>query len=218
MQRLRENGCTHIVAAGTCAEYTSTLRCPIRENALLANENAYSTAKNTLHAALQEYTAGHAGFTVAWARIFQVYGPGERSQRLLPHLARLWLDGTMFQGGSCTQVRDYLHVADVASALVTLTVNRASGIYNIRSGQPIQLRELILLFGNFFSCGPLVQFGAKPERTAWEPVEIYRCNERLEAAGWWQAIPLREGLAAYARFLLENSQRMHHESTAQAPY
>lgn len=200
IQRLHQKGCAHVVVAGSCAEYASIQPTPICEDGVLADETAYGQAKNWLRKAVNQYMAANPGLTMAWARIFQVYGPGERKQRLLPHLVRLWRTQIEFQAASCTQVRDYLHVQDVASALVLMAMLRAEGVYNVCSGQPVRLREFILLFGKHFPCGSLVRFGAKPDREGWEPPEMYGCSQKVRALGWRQTVSLHEGLAAYARF------------------
>lgn len=201
IEHLHRKGCTHVVVAGSCAEYASGQSAPIGEEGLLADETVYGRAKNQLHKDVNRYMDAHSDMTMSWARIFQVYGPGEREQRLLPHLARLWQNQTEFQAASCTQLRDYLHVDDVAAALVLLSMHRAKGVYNLCSGQPVRLRELIGLFGKHFPCGPLVRFGAKQDREGWEPPVMYGCNRKLRELGWRQTVSLQEGLATYARLL-----------------
>ncbi len=57
-------------------------------------------------------------------------------------------------GGFCTlgkQSRDFLHVDDVADALVTVLEHDVTGTINIASGQSVQIKELAAIHYTFLN-------------------------------------------------------------------
>ena len=87
--------------------------------------------------------AAAAGVRFAWGRIFYLYGDDEDPRRLVPALIHALRAGQAFDATAGEQVRDYLHVRDVASGLITLAKTDAEGIYNIASGHPVSIREFM---------------------------------------------------------------------------
>lgn len=63
----------------------------------------------------------------AWRRVFFQYGPGERPERLVPTVIRALLQQQPAYCTSSKQIRDYLHVQDVADALVKLLDSSVRG-------------------------------------------------------------------------------------------
>lgn len=198
VKRMLDEGCRHFVIAGSCAEYASAQNFPLDENGLIAPETLYGVCKNALFDIARHFAAQVTAARVSWARIFQLYGPGEPMRRLLPHLAATWQSGGIFYGAGCTQLRDYLHVDDVAVALVLLAERGSNGSCNICSGNPIRLSELIRRFAIYFDAEEKIVFNAKPERQGWEPPIMYGRNDKLRKLGWTQHISLDKGLRDYA--------------------
>ena len=60
------------------------------------------------------------------------------------------------------QVRDFLHVEDVASALAALGQRHLDGVFNIGSGQPITVAEVATTLGRLCGRESLVRLGARP--------------------------------------------------------
>jgi nucleoside-diphosphate-sugar epimerase len=90
-------------------------------------------------------------------------------------------------------VRDYIHVADVGDAFRVLTESRASGIFNVCSGQPITIRHLLETVGGLMGRAQLIEFGARPYGE-WEPPFICGDAGRLRSIGWLPRYGLTEGL------------------------
>jgi nucleoside-diphosphate-sugar epimerase len=107
---------------------------------------------------------------------------------------RALLEGSEFPATSGTQVRDYLHVEDVASALCALATKRVAGTYNVCSGDKLAVAELIGEVARITGRTDLVRLGALPQR-AGEPMYIRGDNARLRAATSWKPQhSLTEGL------------------------
>jgi nucleoside-diphosphate-sugar epimerase len=200
-QRLLGMGCRRIVGVGTCAEYAPAQGAPIQEDHPLAPDNLYAACKISVHLVLAQLCR-QAKANLVWARIFNPYGPGEPSTRLLPTIARQAALGEVFAAGSGNQVRDYVHVEDVGSALALLADASLCGPINICAGVPIRLAEVMLKMAEACGGSPAtIALGAKPDR-AWDPSYLVGDASKLTAAGWHPRHPL-DGLAAYGRHLSE---------------
>ncbi len=184
--------CKHVVMVGTCAEYDPDAGI-LREDSPTRPATIYAAAKlaTGLIGALR---AAQVGVGFAWARIFYLYGPQEDARRMLPTLIRSQLDGTEFPATAGEQIRDYLHVDDVAAALCLLAVRQAVGTFNVCSGEPISVRRFMLAAAEVTGHPELIRFGALPARN-WEPALIAGdCSKLKAATGWQPSHTLPEGL------------------------
>jgi nucleoside-diphosphate-sugar epimerase len=198
-QHLLGLGCRRLVGVGTCAEYAPTQGCPIREDHPLAPDTLYAACKISAHLVLAQLCR-QAKAELAWSRIFNPYGPGEPATRLLPSIARQAALGQTFAAGSGSQVRDYVHVEDVGSALALLADAGPCGPVNICTGVPISLAQIMQTVAEACGGGPeSIALGAKADR-AWDPPYLVGDASRLVAAGWRPRLP-QDGLAAYGRQL-----------------
>ncbi len=188
------------VITGSCAEYDWTAAEVCREiDTPLRPHTVYGRCKLEL----SEWAAafGRArGVRVAWARLFWMYGPCEHPARLVPSVARALLAGTPAPCTAGTQERDFLHVDDVAGALVTLTRSSLTGSINIGSGEPVAVRDVIA--GVARACGraDLVRLGARPTPPG-EPPRISADVTRLrDELGWRPQVDLATGLRETANW------------------
>lgn len=192
MQILAHSGCRHIITAGTCAEYDAE-RGWLKEDGPTRPETLYAATKLAL-CVTGAQLAHSLGMTFAHTRIFYPYGPGEDPRRMVPALIHSLLNGQPFKASTGEQVRDYIHVHDIARAFVTLVTREASGIYNIGSGEPITVRRLMETIENITGRGGLIEFGALPPRE-WEPRFLCADMQKLRALGYTPDHTLTAGLS-----------------------
>lgn len=192
LHTLIEVQCGQVVMAGTCAEY-DTNQGYLREDSPTKPGTIYAASKLAL-CTVSQFMASAAGINLAWARLFYLFGPYEDKRRLVPALIHTLRRGEHFPATAGKQVRDYLHVAEVASALWTLGTHRANGIFNVCSGQPITLRQLMETIANLMERPNLIDFGDLPYR-AWEPMFVCGASTKLQELGWSPRYTLAEGLA-----------------------
>jgi len=200
LQHLLAVGCRRFVMAGTCAEYAQSPDL-LHENSPTATQTIYAACKLSL-CQIGQHLARDAKADFAWARLFSMYGPDEASGRLIPALIRSLLRQEPFAATAGVQMRDYLHVEDVASALVAMLDHSANGIFNVASGQPLAVRRLMELVADHVGHRDLVRFGAIPDR-AWEPAFIGGDNQRLRALSWQPHHSLETGLAQTVNWWVE---------------
>jgi nucleoside-diphosphate-sugar epimerase len=192
LEHLAQAGCRHVVMTGTCAEYDTDLGY-LRESGPTRPVTLYGATKLSL-GIIAAIRAAQLGITLSWARLFYLYGPDEDERRMVPSLIRALLERKPFKATSGRQIRDYLHVDDVASALGGLATAGASGTFNVCSGEPVRVRDLMATLGNLAGQKDVIRFGELPDRD-WEPPFICGDSSRLRTAtGWAPAYELEAGL------------------------
>ena len=197
LQALIRMGCGQLVMVGTCAEYNTDVGF-LSETSPTRPATIYAAAKLAL-GQLGAFIAEAANTRFAWARLFYLYGPYEDQRRLIPALIDKLDRGEPFPATLGEQVRDYLHVEDVASALCSLVSHDANGVFNISSGIPITMRQLMETVGELLGRAELIRFGEVPYRQ-WEPRFICGDNQKLRQMGWMPRYQLKTGLAETLRW------------------
>jgi nucleoside-diphosphate-sugar epimerase len=190
---LRDSGCRRFVGIGTCFEYDTTAGY-LSEKTRLGPGHLYSACK--AGAALAVEQIGRGGpMSVAWARLFYLYGPFEPSRRLVPTVVQALLEGrdaAVTPGG---QVRDFLHVEDAASALWAIALSAAEGPINVGSGIPTQVRAMVTRIGATVGRPELLKIGALPYAEG-DPMFVCANIRRLTSeCAWSPRYDLEEGLA-----------------------
>ncbi|MCX7095100.1 MAG: NAD(P)-dependent oxidoreductase [Methylobacter sp.] len=143
LKSLVEQGVGQVLVTGTCFEYGMQNGC-LSEQMPAQPENSYALAKDTLRRFLQALQQEH-NFTLQWARLFYIYGPGQSSNSLLAQLDRALNNGEKsFNMSNGEQLRDYLAVEEVARRLLLLLEHsECNGLVNVCSGEPISVRRLV---------------------------------------------------------------------------
>lgn len=187
-----EEGGQRVVVAGSCAEYDWSHAYCREDSTPLNPATLYGTSKN---AARQLATALCAQYRVscAWGRVFLPYGTGEASRRLIPSLIGAFRGKRPPFGVNASAYRDFLHASDVAEGFIALLRGGESGAYNISSGQPVQLGEVVREVARLLDADPqavLNLTAARPD----EPPLLVGENLRLGRLGWQPALSLAQGL------------------------
>lgn len=132
-------------------------------------------------------------------RFFNVYGPNDTVPHLVPTLVEQVLAGaTELRMGNLTPRRDYIHVADLVRALLTLAEHPTPGCstYNFGSGVDHSVQQVADLLVAL-AARPLV-VSQDPARV--RPIDRTRLLANIERArqelGWTPTVDLATGLRA----------------------
>jgi len=192
LHALADAGVKRAVFVGTCFEYDFDYGW-MSESTPIKPKSLYAAAKSSTRL-LCEHIARARGVELCWVRPFYQYGPHEDARRLVPFVIDTLLDGREAAITRGTQVRDYLHVADVGSAIAAVAQSDLTGIVNIGSGQPVMVRDIVSAIAGLLGRPELVKFGARPENPN-DPPFICADNRRLLGTGWAPRFDLKSGLA-----------------------
>ncbi len=191
-----ESGGRRAVLAGTCAEYTWQRQTHCSEHATPTHPTTlYGAAKHALHVLAQAW-ARQSGVSLAWGRIFHLYGPHEPPGRLVSDLARALLRGEEARCTQGEQVRDFLYAPELGDAFAALLAcEEVTGPLNMASGEPVRVAEVIAAIAAETGRPELVRLGALPANPA-EPERLTADVRRLrEEVGWSPALDLSQGAA-----------------------
>jgi UDP-glucose 4-epimerase len=125
-----------VIFTSSAAVYGDAAESPISESCALQPLGAYGQTKVAIEQLLEAF-----GGEWTALRLFNVAGGRERHKQET-HLLPLALQGNVAVYGSDRMVRDYVHVEDVADAIVR-AVDGPSGIYNIGTGSGTTVREML---------------------------------------------------------------------------
>lgn len=178
-------------ANGTVSEYDFSFGCLSEEKTPLNNASLHGQCKAALYHTAQAFCGQH-GMTFKWPRVFNLYGPGERTSRLVPSVILSALRGEDIKVSECLQIQDYLHVADTAAGIVDVFESDATGAVNICSGTPVRLRSIVESLVELTSFHGNVLWGAIPG--ALEFPLIVGSNQKLRSLGWAPRVSLQDGL------------------------
>lgn len=118
-------------------------RLPICEFDRVAANNPYALSKR-LAEKLSEFAAEYQGVTVTVLRIFNVFGPGQRPEFLIPKILRQVRESQVIRLYDLAPRRDYVYLSDVVDAFAK-SADLKSGfrILNIGSGTSFSVGEIV---------------------------------------------------------------------------
>jgi GDP-L-fucose synthase len=199
-------GTQKFVFLGSSCIYPKLAPQPIKEDYLLTGaleptNEWYAIAKIAGLKMCQAYRRQY-GFNAISLMPTNLYGPGDnfdlQNSHVLPalirrfHEATLRGDSTMLVWGTGTPRREFLHVDDLADAVIYLMLGYESEqIINIGWGEDVTIRELAEMIAKTSGFqGRLVFDSTKPDGTPQKLLD----TSRLTALGWKPKITLQTGI------------------------
>jgi UDP-glucose 4-epimerase len=194
LEGARAAGVTSLVFTSTNA-VTGPMDAPaITEAATLKPLTPYGATKAAGEMLMSAYTASY-GLRCTMLRLTNAYGPGMQAKdSIVARLMRAIRLGNTFEiYGDGTQVRDYVHAADVTAAVrLGLTSEAWSGPMVIGAGRSLSVLEVIDAVREVTGAEIDVRHG--PARAGEMPAVIVDPS-RAHAAGWSPQFSFESGLA-----------------------
>jgi GDP-L-fucose synthase len=196
-----------LVFLGSSCIYPKQAPQPIKEEYLLTGHleptnDAYAIAKI---AGILQVQAARRQYGRRWVSAMptNLYGPGDNfsaeGSHVLPALIRRFVEAqetgapSVTNWGSGTPLREFLHVDDLASAVVFLLENYDSPeTINVGTGVDLSIREIAEMVARAVGYTGAVEWDtSKKDGTPRKLLDV----SRLRGLGWEPGIPLEEGLA-----------------------
>jgi GDP-L-fucose synthase len=215
IEAARQCGTAKLVFLGSSCIYPKFAPQPIAEDSLLSGpleptNEWYAVAKIAGIKLCQAYRKQY-GLDFISAQPTNLYGPNDNfdlnSSHVLPalirkaHEAKLAGADSFAIWGSGAPLREFLHVDDLADALLFLAKNYSDpAIVNIGSGDEISIGALAELVAKTIGFeGQIVRDTSKPDGTPRKRLD----TTRLEQLGWRAGIALPDGIASVYRWFIE---------------
>ena len=182
-------GIKTFIGLGTMSEYgTSPGFCDADVTPLIVND-IYSKSK--IETGVELKKIGEAfGRQTHWARVFQAFGPNEKSERFVPGLITKLRNGTEFSIRTPNFEMDWIHTEDVASAIVFMLENRLNHFVDIGTGIGTTVKELSELICEEFDLDPnLLDFSG--QILGHEKKAVVDAQTQLLSLGWQPTESLR---------------------------
>jgi len=219
MHAAHRTGVDKLLFLGSSCIYPRLTAQPIAESALLSGPleptNApYAVAKIAGITMAQAYRAQY-GCDFICAQPTNLYGPGDNfdleSSHVLPalirkaHEARLAGETSMVIWGSGTPLREFMHVDDLADALVFIMRHYSDPTpINVGTGEELSIADLARLVCEIVGFEGELSFDRDmPDGTPRKLLDV----GRLAGLGWRHAIDLRSGIAAAYGWYLADCDR-----------
>lgn len=194
VQAFYDAGGSRAAAIGSSAEYDWSYGVCRAGITPMRPQTIYGAAKHALYVALTAY-AERQRLSFVWPRIFFVYGPGEHETRLAASVAKALLEGRPAECTHGRQVRDYLHVDDVAEGIAAAMLSDLQGEIDIASGAPLPVRELVLEIARQLKREDLIRLGARPSPAHDAPIVLGDPEPAARILAWSPRHDLTSGVA-----------------------
>lgn len=224
LEAARHYGVKRLVYAASSSCYGIPAQYPTPESAPADPRYPYALTKY-LGEQLVMHWANLYRLPAVSVRFFNVYGPRARTSGTYGavfgvFLAQLLAGKPLTIVGDGSQTRDFTYVSDVVDALIAVAESEKIGeIYNVGSGRPVSVNELVRLLGS----PPSVHIPKRPgepdctwadiskirRELGWQPkvsftdgVQVMRQNiDHWRDAPVWTESRIAEATSAWFRFL-----------------
>ena len=168
---LLNKGVNQVLIAGTCSEY-GLKSGAISSSSTTEPTTQYAIAKDTLRKKLT-LLSFKKDFNLQWARIFYMFGKGQNSNSIISQLDfAIKNNQKVFHMSGGEQLRDYLPVEKAAEKLSNLYKSGNKGIFNICSGKPISIRNLVESYIEKKNSNIIPKYGYYPY-SVYEPMQFW---------------------------------------------
>ena len=207
------------VFLGSSCIYPRNCAQPIKEEYLMtgpleSTNSAYAMAKITGIELVNSY---RKQFGKKWISLMptNIYGPGDNFDlnvsHVLPALIRRFIEATEYKSekvtlwGTGNPLREFLHVDDLARAIVITTESYDSNLHlNVGTGEDLTIKELAerVAIATGFK-GKIEWDPSKPDGTPRKVLDV----SRIQSLGWAPTITLDEGIASTIAWYKEANDR-----------
>ncbi len=151
------------IYVGSSAEYGNLNKLYLSENLNCKPVSIYGKKKlETTKNLLKIYKKNP--FPIIILRLFQVYGPNDDKNKIIPFIIESCLKNKKFKLTKGYQTRDFCHINDVIRAIILFLKSRKKtlfgNIFNVGSGKSITIKRLVKMIKKNIEYGQPI-FGAK---------------------------------------------------------
>jgi GDP-L-fucose synthase len=208
MQAAHEAGVEKFIFLGSSCIYPRDCQQPIKEEYLMtgpleSTNSAYAIAKIAGIELVNSYRKEHGR---KWISLMptNLYGPHDNfdleASHVLPAFIRKFVEAaernesSVTVWGSGAPLREFLHVDDLAQAVIITSQNYDSSVHlNVGSGNEISIKELALMIASLSGYkGEIIWDSSKPDGTPRKVLDI----SLIKTLGWNPRISLSEGIAS----------------------
>lgn len=166
---------------------------PMDEKHPINPHEPYAASKAAAEMLVNVYVLNY-GLKAALIRPFNMYGPGQSTDFIIPSIISQALKKEVVEIGNLTPTRDLLYIKDAVDGMITIA-QMGEGVYNIGSGHETSIKEIVETIIDLID--PSKKYVSVKARRRSNAVDIPRmCADvsRLKELGWSPSVDLKSGL------------------------
>jgi nucleoside-diphosphate-sugar epimerase len=187
------------IQAGSSMEYGST-QSPNYENLKCKPKSYYGISKLKSTQLLKD-----SGLNYIVLRLYQIYGPHQKINRLIPIAINQLLRNKALNVSSGVQSRDFLYIDDFIKLIKKILLSKTplKGIYNVGSGKPFTVKQVLEKIKKLIKSGNINFNVVKMKKS--ETKKSYPNVKKIEKIFKWKSkIKLDAGLKKTIKFYEKN--------------
>lgn len=188
LEALHLSGCDRLVNTGTVWQhYAGAEYEPV---------SLYAATKQAFEDVIAFYVAAR-GFKAVTLELFDTYGPNDPRPKLFSLLREAARSGSRLRMSPGEQLIDYVYIDDITSAFILAAERMLSTDapiqerFEVRTGHPLPLREIVSLYATLTAHSIDVEWGALPYR---EREMMVPWAGGSELPGWSPLVDLEQGI------------------------
>ena len=183
----------HFIYPSSGKVYGNPQYLPYDENHRLNPETILGKSKKIAED-LIDFFALNSNKTFTIFRIFNIYGPGQRENFLVPAILGQIAKKTLTLGDIYAQ-RDYLYIDDLVDGLVTIIKAKLKGlnVFNVASGRCYSAQHMVEIVGRILDKDFEIEIDRSRLRKG-EFEEERADISKMKSLGWEPKVSLQEGL------------------------
>jgi UDP-glucuronate 4-epimerase len=198
-------GVPKIIFASSSSVYGKGSARPDREDDPLVPLSPYAATKVAGEALCQSFAASR-DISVTCLRFFTAYGPRQRPDMAICKLAHCIVSGRPFQmNGDGKSARDYTYISDIVSGIcASISYEKRFDVFNLGSGNPIDLETMIKLTSEVLSKYPVLE---QVDMPSCEPQQT--CADVGKAAttlGYRPCVDFSTGMSSFAEWFVASQK------------
>jgi nucleoside-diphosphate-sugar epimerase len=190
-----------LVGLGSAEEYGSRSGCLREDDSPMGALSPYGWGKVAARGFFESW-AQKSGRPAWWLRPFTVYGEGQQGNMLLAYVQRCFRTGETARCSDGRQRRDFVHVADVARALIAAAAASGSSFrtINVGTGVATPVHETLSRLSELYGASARLELGVIPRRGIEAEEQVADTMRAQTELGWTAQINLVDGLARLKAF------------------
>lgn len=186
-------GAKKFVGAGSLAEIDVMSYLP--QNGTKPNRvSCYGSAKIAAYY-MSKSECNYLGIKFCWARISNIYGPGNYTDNFVNFAAKKMLKGEAANFTTAEQFYDFVFIDDAVQGLICIGERGNDGYsYYIGSSKPNKLKFFITIIRDAIDKDIPLYFGAIPFQGVSLPMENFSCNELVRDTNYHPLVNFEEGI------------------------
>lgn len=204
IRRFQAQGGSRLFTAGTSMEYAWDGQVCDEQTGRFESSTEYGRAKHMLWQRASSFSE-QTGMQHCHGRIFFLCGPGQGATRLVPAIIHALVRGERFLCKSGHLFRDYLDVREVAKSINTLVEGNHRGDYNIASGVPTRVADIVNTIANELGGVERVDFAPAPDEPPADLTVVASVQKLSGALGYTPLFDLNKTVLDTIAWIKERS-------------